>query len=128
MAAGIDERMSSYGEFIIYAVANSLLAEDIAFAYQITSTDFSKFAGSILFEANLLRLKALASERIYIQYLDPKDPESNLELSCYLTEAIYAATNALNLYSGESVGGLTNRYGRALSNFHLGYLFVEYST
>ena len=62
--------------------------DDFTFAYQISSTNFEGIAGSILFRGNILRLKALSAEQIFVRYYDPKDTENSFELVAYLIEAI----------------------------------------
>ena len=93
--------MTLYGQFVIYSAVNSYLMDDFAFCYQISSTNFEGIAGSILFLGNILRLKSLAAESIFVKYFDPKEEEQNLNLVRYIVEAIEAAQEALELYKGE---------------------------
>ena len=54
--------MSSKDKFIIYTTVNALLVDNVNFAYQVSQTDFSGSASSVLFLGNINRLKALAAE------------------------------------------------------------------
>ena len=74
---------------MIYAAAIAYLMDDFSFAYQISSTNFESMSSSVLFRGNILRLKALSAEQIFIQYYDPKEPESSFErVGPFLLEAI----------------------------------------
>jgi len=99
--------MNTFGEFLVYSVVNALLIEEVNFAYRVCSTDFASVTASILFAGNMGRFKALAAELIFQRYFDPKEPDS-LQLVSYLIEAINAAREALELYSGEKDGSQTN--------------------
>ena len=87
--------MTLFGQFVIYTAAITYLVDDFTFAYYISSTYFEGIQNQILFRGNILRLKALSAEQIFIQYYDPKQPENSFPLVAYLIEAITSAQKAL---------------------------------
>lgn len=118
--------MTLYGQFVIYAAAITYLMDDFSFAYQISSTNFEGISNSVLFRGNILRLKALSAEQIFVQYYDPKEPENSFQrVGAFLMEAIQSAREALQQYQAESK---INDYGVALQRFHLGYLYEKYAS
>ena len=83
-----NEKMTLYGNFVIYLAATSFLIDDFTYAYQISSTNFDGLSHSVLFSGNIHRLKALSAEQIFLQYFDPKEPENSFPVMAYLVEAI----------------------------------------
>ena len=55
------EPMTIEGEFILHWVADTYLLNDFEHSLKISTTEFSNVANTTLFEANILRFRALAS-------------------------------------------------------------------
>ena len=53
------------GKFILLTAANIFLSRDFEYCLRICSTNFSYVANSSLFEGNILRFRALASEQLF---------------------------------------------------------------
>lgn len=53
--------MTDFGQFVMYMVAYTYLSYDFEFSLRISTTEWSYFANSCLFEGNILRFRALAS-------------------------------------------------------------------
>ena len=60
------EQITNQGKFIIMTAANIFLCQDYEYTLRICSTNFSFVANSSLFEGNILRIKALASEQLFL--------------------------------------------------------------
>ena len=71
-----------------------------------------------MFCGNILRLKALAAEQIFLRYFDANEVENSFPVVAYIVEAIHSATEALKYYTGEidCVPGAShaNNYGLGL--------------
>ena len=57
--------MSDAGYFILLFCANIFLSSDFEYCTQITLKNFSFIENTSLFEGNILRFRALASEQLY---------------------------------------------------------------
>ena len=116
--------MITEGEFILYWVADTYLLNDFEHSLRISTTDFSYVANTALFEANILRFRALASLKLF-QHCDLDNEENIREEYDYLIKAIESMQNALQIYSAIDEEGVNqkNNYGMALSNYALGYIY-----
>ena len=85
--ATIWEPMIIEGEFILYWVADTYLLNDFEHSLRISTTDFSFVENSALFEANILRFRALASLKLF-QHCDLDNEENIREGYDYLIKAI----------------------------------------
>ena len=65
--------MTDFGLFIIFMVADTYLSHDFEYSLRISTTDFSYFVNSCLFESNVLRFRALASLEMFQNSLQEDD-------------------------------------------------------
>ena len=112
-------QMTNQGKFILMAAVNIFLCQDYSYTRRICSTNFSYVANTSLFEGNILRINALASEQLYLarascKYLDDDERMQNI---ASLFAAIQSATNALDIYNCSLKATSRNIYGYALQNF-----------
>ena len=85
--------MSIEGQFIILIVADTFLCNDYEYCLKISQQDFSYVANTPLFEANILRFRALASMRLFeFAQSEEGDLIENFNL---LKQAIESLRNAL---------------------------------
>ena len=122
------EPMIIEGEFILHWVADTYLLNDFEHSLRISTTDFSYVANTALFEANILRFRALASLKLF-HHFDFTEEENLREGYDYLMKAIESMLNALQIYQAideESINQ-KNNYGMALSNYALGYIYKFFS-
>ena len=65
--------MTDFGLFIIFMVADTYLSHDFEYSLRISTTDFSFFVNSSIFESNVLRFRALASIEMFQNSLQEDD-------------------------------------------------------
>ena len=124
----------------MFHAANLFLSTNYEKCRQVCSVNYSFVSNSDIFEANLVRFKALALEQIYQQFnediqslhaehIKRLTPEQNTEL---LLDAIEATQNAIEITrlnfskTNMPIGLLPNNHGTALAEFQLGHLYEKY--
>ena len=70
-------QVNDEGIFILYHLANLILSTDYEKCYKLSKINFSFISNSHLFETNLLRLKGMALEQIYLKHT-ADDRDDNL--------------------------------------------------
>ena len=119
--------MTDVGEFILLAVANAFLTNDLEYSLSISTSDFSYLTNNSLFEGNILRFQALASIKLFERAIEQENPYENF---CFLAQAIDSAKNAWAIYNPDDdilVQNKKNCHGTALTNYLLGYIYLNFS-
>ena len=113
--------MTIQGRFILMTAVNIFLCQDYEYTLRICSTNFSYIANTSLFEGNILRIKSLASEQLFVIHKQSSRPFNEEEQSKNfprLLMAIESAKNALSIYNSDNFDTSgQNIYGIALQNF-----------
>ena len=92
------KEMKISGKFILLTAANIFLSRDYEYCLRICSTNFSYVADTALFEGNILRFRALASEQLFSLMCANLEEKEVLDYSA-LFDAIDSAKNSLQIYS-----------------------------
>ena len=117
--------MTDVGEFIMLAVANAFLTNDLEYSLSISTSDFSYLANSSLFEGNILRFQSLASIKLFERAIEHENSYENFG---FLAQAIDSAQNALTIYNPDDSmsSAQKNFHGTALTNYLLGYIYLTF--
>ena len=119
--------MDDNEQFIILMVADTFLTHDYESCMRYTSCNYSVLANSVLFESNLLRFFALTSFKAY-EHAKHKDPTSVNDNFNLLIQALKSAKQALELYESTNDGMEGDcPYGKALSNYTIGYIYNHFA-
>ena len=108
---------------------DTYLMHDYEFSLRISAADLSYIANDRLFESNILRVRALASLRLFEDDLEEVDEAFYSTTFQYLTTAIACFENALEIYKAYRSKHVSekNNYGIGLSAYSLGYVYRNYA-
>ena len=139
----LNKDLNAAERFILYHVANLFLSSDYEKCRKVCSTNFSYIANNNLFESNILRFKALALEKLYLQHFKKQQDdvdisidqieeishEKRVELLLDTIEAVQNSISISNLdYESDLIlpGIEKIVYGTALAEFQLGCLYEKH--
>ena len=92
------KQMKIPSKFILLTAANIFLSRDFEYCLRICSANFAQVTDSSLFEGNILRFRALASEQLFSLMCESEEEGEAPDYSS-LFDAIDSAKSALKIYS-----------------------------